>query len=224
MSSGLEDMTAERQLLSRLLLPALQRFLRLRHITFDWTDLYLGGVKQAAGAAAAFECIGKSNGQPNWFCRGLKALEKQCALPLSSLAQSKVGSELFCNEGVSIPFTITLLGENVGPRLPNKQQELLLGVLDEPWARPKARYKSEISAASQDPKPPDFSSVLGSDDSANINPAEIRSLDILGTLELETTRAWLRYPVAACEGLVSAYFCSECKAIIDSTSGSSFEN
>jgi hypothetical protein len=181
-SSGLEDMTAERRLLSSLLLPALQRFLGLRRVTFDWTDLYRGGVKQAAAAVSALEAVRRDEGEHGWIRRGLYAMETQCALPLSCAIWSSASI------GASVPFVLTILGEHVGPRVPADHGEVLaLGVPGE------YGFVRSAGAAAKEQLFVGTELVQHLEDS-----------DELGTLELETARAWLQYPVAACEGLVSS--------------------
>lgn len=146
-SSGLEDMAAERRLLSALLLPGMQAMLRSRRVTFDWIDLNRGGVDQAARAAnAAGGATASATGPCDWLDRGLRALDRRCGLPLSSALWA-------CSFGgysrATVPFVLSLLGENSGPQAPAESvPQRLLDFWNAVWSGKDEEISNGSDAAS----------------------------------------------------------------------------
>jgi hypothetical protein len=220
-------MAAERRLLSALLLPGMQAMLRARRVTFDWIDLNRGGVDQAATAAnaAVGAAVTANAAIPwGWLGRGLRMLDRRCGIPLSSAVW-------VCNYGghsrATVPFVLTLLGENLGPQAPPGSMPQRLLESWEAWSKNQEIGNGNGAASG-------FTYVSGVDindggggdafGEASGHPVQVitvgfgdggslggladdrsrdnRGGDPPGALELETVRAWLRQPAAACEGLV----------------------
>jgi hypothetical protein len=208
--------------------------LRPRRLTFDWIDLNRGGVDQAATAANA--AVGAASTATadcpwGWLGRGLCTLDRRCGLPLSSAVWTCSNSG---HSRATVPFVLTLLGDNLGPQVPpGSVSQRLLDLWDATWKN-NDENGSEGSAGNSyiDGTPGrsgGFGSIANDSEGDEGGGFEADSIQVissiggggslgghgdgrghrsrggepLGALELETARAWLRQPAAACEGLVS---------------------